>query len=86
MPFVIDDVAEVIAIMTIFPQPVVLSYPLTRVIVGQMSVATDQCCCFTLGSFSLILRSVTTRGLTPMVTDCWCHCGDVARCLNPLLG
>jgi hypothetical protein len=41
MPFIIDDVAEVITIMTIFPQSVVLSYPLTRIIVGQTSVATD---------------------------------------------
>jgi hypothetical protein len=40
MSSIIDDVEEVITIMTIFPLLVVLSYPSMRVIVNQMLVAT----------------------------------------------
>jgi hypothetical protein len=39
-PLVIDDIVEVITIMSVFPLLVVLSYPLTSVVVGQVSVAT----------------------------------------------
>jgi hypothetical protein len=86
MPSIIDDVVEVIAITTIFSLPAVLIYPSMHVVVGQMTIATGQCCCFNLGSFYPIMRLVTTKGLISMVSNRWDHCDDVARCLNPLLG
>jgi hypothetical protein len=51
MPSVSDDVVEVITIMTIFSLPTVLSYPMTRVVVGQAPIAAARGCCFTLSSF-----------------------------------
>jgi hypothetical protein len=41
MPSVVDDVAEVVVIMTIFSLPAVLSYPLMCIVVGQTPVATS---------------------------------------------
>jgi hypothetical protein len=85
MPSVINDIAEIIAIATIFSLTEVLSYSSTCVIVGETPVATDRCCCFTSGSFCLIIRSVITKGLALMVSVRLGRCDDVAR-LNPLLG
>jgi hypothetical protein len=42
MPSVIDDVVEVIMIMNIFLLSVVLRYPLTHVVVGQMPVVAGR--------------------------------------------
>jgi hypothetical protein len=86
MPFIIDDIAEVITIVTVFSLSAVLSYPPSCVVVVQMPVAAGRCCCFTSGSFFLIMLSVPTRGLAPMISSCWGRCDDVARYLNPLLG
>jgi hypothetical protein len=86
MPSVVDDIADIILIATIFSLPAVLRYLLSRVIVGQTPVATGQWCCFTSGSFSLIMWSVATRGLKSLVFGSWGRCNDVACCLNPLLG
>jgi hypothetical protein len=41
MPSVVDDVAEVVVIMTIFSLPAVLSYPPMCIVVGQTPVATS---------------------------------------------
>jgi hypothetical protein len=73
-------------IATVFSLPVILSYPPTRIVIGQTVVAAGRGCYFTLSSFCPIVRSVTTRRLAPMVSDRWCCCDDVARYLNPLLG
>jgi hypothetical protein len=86
MPSIVNDIAEVIMVATIFSMSVVLSNLPTHVIVGQTSVAAGRYYCFTSGSFCLIIRSVTTRGLAPMVPDRWGHYDDVTRCLDPLLG
>jgi hypothetical protein len=42
MPFAIDDVMEVIMIVTIFSLPTVLSYQPTRMVVGQTPVAAGR--------------------------------------------
>jgi hypothetical protein len=42
MPSVVDDIADIILIATIFSLPAVLRYLLSRVIVGQTPVATGQ--------------------------------------------
>jgi hypothetical protein len=42
MPSVIDDIAEVITIVTIFSLLTVLHYPPTHVIVSQMPVAAGR--------------------------------------------
>jgi hypothetical protein len=83
-PSVIDDIAEVIT--TTFSLPAVLSYPSMHVIVGQTPIAAGRGCCFISSSFCSIIRSVTTRGFTSMVSGRWCRCDDVACRLNPLLG
>jgi hypothetical protein len=67
MPSVVNDVVEVIMIMTIFSLLAVLSYPPTCIIIAQAPIAAGQGCCFTSSTFCLIVRSVTTRGLTPSV-------------------
>jgi hypothetical protein len=41
-PLVINDAAEVIAIMTILSLPVILSYPLAHVIVSQTPIAVGR--------------------------------------------
>jgi hypothetical protein len=82
---VVNDIVEIVAIATIFSLMEVLSYSSTCVIVGETPIAADRCCCFTSGSFYLIIRSVTTKGLALMVFIRWGRCDDVA-CLNPLLG
>jgi hypothetical protein len=41
-PSIVDDVVEVIVTTTIFPLSVVLSYLLTRVVIGQMPIAAGQ--------------------------------------------
>jgi hypothetical protein len=86
MPSIIDDVAEVIMIMTVLSLSEVLSYPLTCVVVSQMPIAVGQGCCFNSGSFCPIVRLVTDRGLALTVFGRWCYYDDVACCLNPLLG
>jgi hypothetical protein len=72
--------------LTIFSLPTVLSYPSMCVVVGQTLVAAGRCCYFTSVSFCLIMRSVPTRGLTPMVSSRWGCCDGVASHLKPLLG
>jgi hypothetical protein len=86
MPLIVDDVAEIIAAATIFSLSVVLSYSPMCVVVSKMHVTAVCCCCFTSGSFCLIIGSVTTGRLTLMASGYWGHYDDVAYCLNPLLG
>jgi hypothetical protein len=69
MSSIIDDVAKIDQIMTVFTLLVVLGYPPLSVIVGQMSVATGLGCCFTSGALCLIHRPVTNRALALMVSS-----------------
>jgi hypothetical protein len=65
---VINDNIVVITIVTVFLLSVVLSYPLTRVVVGQESMTTNQICFFTSGVLHPIVRLVPNEGLTLTVT------------------
>jgi hypothetical protein len=83
---IIDDITNVGGLLTILLLPAILSYPPMRIIVSQASIAAGRGCCFTSGLPCLIIRLVTNKGLTSMVSGRWCYCDDVACCLNPLLG
>jgi hypothetical protein len=79
-------IVEVITIAIIFSLPMVLSYPSTCIVVGQAPVATRRGCWLASVSFLLDLRSVTIKGLAPMIFGRRCHYDDVACYMNPLLG
>jgi hypothetical protein len=54
-PLIVNDVAKVIMITTVFPLPAVLSYLPMRVIVGKVSVAIGRGCFFSSGMLCLIV-------------------------------
>jgi hypothetical protein len=72
-------------IATILSLPTVLSYLLMHIFISHTSVPAGRGCCFTSDSLYPIIRPVTNRWLAPIVSSRWCHCDDVACCLNPLL-
>jgi hypothetical protein len=72
---------------------------ISEVVLSQLRLAALACCVnvgsrfplislcsSTLGSLCPINRPITNRGLTPLVSDRWRCCNDVACRLNPLLG
>jgi hypothetical protein len=66
---VIDDVAKVGWIATIFTLSAVLSYPPMSIVVSQVPVFASWGSFFTSGMLCLIGRLVTNRGLAPMVSS-----------------
>jgi hypothetical protein len=56
-------IVEVVTIATILSPPMVLSYPPTRIVVGQAPVATRRGCWLTLVSFCSIYDRLPSKGL-----------------------
>jgi hypothetical protein len=66
---VLDDIAEVNRIVTVFSLLAVLGYPPLSVSVGQAFVSAGRGCFFTSGVFRPISRPVSNGGLAPMVAS-----------------